>query len=39
MVTALVALGSLLLGAVLGALSVVAVAVIAIIAHDPEDRR
>ena len=38
MTTALVALGSLLVGALLGAVSLIAIAIVAIIAHDPGDR-
>ena len=38
MTTALVALGSLLVGALLGAVSLITIAVVAIIAHDPGDR-
>lgn len=38
-VTVLVALGSLLVGVVLGALALLALIAIAIIVHDPEGRR
>lgn len=39
MVTALVVLGSLLVGAALGVLALVAIVVVAVIVHDPGDRR
>lgn len=37
--TALVALGSLLVGAALGALALLGLVVLAVIVHDPGDRR
>ncbi len=37
--TALLALGSLLVGAALGALALLGLVVIAVIVHDPVDRR